>query len=155
MSYHPIVVTLTSLNSFFFNGLKKELGFSDNAWRKRPRNPIRACRQSWGASLALQRQHGAGVLCPRRCDQVDTYVRKRPGTRATRTRTLPVLTRSQLRMREVCLLICRSSACSEYTLSPIMSIVREIITAHAGQITAQSREGQGTTFTITLPRTVD
>jgi integrase/recombinase XerD len=44
MSYNPIVVTLTSLNPFFFNGLKKELGFSDNAWRKRPRNPIRAAK---------------------------------------------------------------------------------------------------------------
>ena len=31
-------------------------------------------------------------------------------------------------------------------------IVREIITAHAGQITVQSGEGQGTTFTVTLPR---
>jgi signal transduction histidine kinase len=34
-------------------------------------------------------------------------------------------------------------------------IVREIITAHAGQITVQSHEGQGTTFTLTLPRTGD
>jgi signal transduction histidine kinase len=34
-------------------------------------------------------------------------------------------------------------------------IVREIITAHAGQITVQSREGHGTTFTITLPRAGD
>jgi signal transduction histidine kinase len=34
-------------------------------------------------------------------------------------------------------------------------IVREIITAHAGQITVQSREGSGTTFTLTLPRAVD
>src|SRR5438552_6261845 len=33
-------------------------------------------------------------------------------------------------------------------------IVREIITAHAGQITVQSVEGQGTAFIITLPRTV-
>jgi signal transduction histidine kinase len=31
-------------------------------------------------------------------------------------------------------------------------IAREIITAHAGQMTAQSVEGHGTTFTITLPR---
>jgi signal transduction histidine kinase len=30
-------------------------------------------------------------------------------------------------------------------------IVREIMTAHAGQITVQSVEGQGTTFTVTLP----
>jgi hypothetical protein len=30
MSYNPIVVTLSSLKSFFFNGLKKELCFSDN-----------------------------------------------------------------------------------------------------------------------------
>jgi signal transduction histidine kinase len=34
-------------------------------------------------------------------------------------------------------------------------IVREIITAHAGQITVQSTVGQGTTFTITLPITTD
>lgn len=33
-------------------------------------------------------------------------------------------------------------------------IVREILTAHAGQITVQSAEGQGTTFTITLPRSI-
>ena len=31
-------------------------------------------------------------------------------------------------------------------------IVREILTAHAGQITVQSVEGHGTTFTLTLPR---
>ena len=31
-------------------------------------------------------------------------------------------------------------------------IVREIITAHAGQVTVESVEGQGTTFTVTLPR---
>ena len=41
-SYHPIVVTLSSLKPFFFNGLKKELCFSNNAWSIRPRNPIRA-----------------------------------------------------------------------------------------------------------------
>jgi signal transduction histidine kinase len=34
-------------------------------------------------------------------------------------------------------------------------IVREIITAHAGQITVQSVEGQGTVFIITLPRAVE
>ena len=42
MLYHPIVVTLSSLKPFFFNGLKKELCFSNNAWSIRPRNPIRA-----------------------------------------------------------------------------------------------------------------
>src|SRR5829696_2618976 len=47
----------------------------------------------------------------------------RPGTWVTSTRTLPALTRSQPKIREVCLLICRSSACAEYTLSPIMSKV--------------------------------
>src|SRR5215813_12087598 len=31
-------------------------------------------------------------------------------------------------------------------------IVREIVTAHGGQITVASVEGQGTTFTLTLPR---
>jgi signal transduction histidine kinase len=34
-------------------------------------------------------------------------------------------------------------------------IVREIIAAHAGQITVQSSKEYGTTFTITLPRAVD
>jgi len=42
MSYHPIVVTLSSLKPFFFNGLKKELCCLDHAWSIRPRNPIRA-----------------------------------------------------------------------------------------------------------------
>jgi signal transduction histidine kinase len=34
-------------------------------------------------------------------------------------------------------------------------IVQEIAAAHAGTITVQSAEGQGTTFTLTLPRTAD
>jgi len=42
MSYNPMVVTLSSLKPFFFNGLKKELCFSNNAWSIRPWNPIRA-----------------------------------------------------------------------------------------------------------------
>jgi len=33
-----------------------------------------------------------------------------------------------------------------------LCIVHEIVTAHGGQITVQSAEGQGTTFRITLPR---
>jgi hypothetical protein len=45
MSYNSIVVTLSSLKPFFFNGLAKELCFSDNAWSIRPRNPIRACQR--------------------------------------------------------------------------------------------------------------
>jgi len=32
-------------------------------------------------------------------------------------------------------------------------IVQEIVAAHGGQLTVQSAEGHGTTFTITLPRT--
>jgi two-component system sensor histidine kinase HydH len=32
-------------------------------------------------------------------------------------------------------------------------IVQEIVAAHGGQVTAQSVEGHGSTFTITLPRT--
>jgi signal transduction histidine kinase len=33
-------------------------------------------------------------------------------------------------------------------------IVREIVASHAGQLTVDSKEGQGTTFTIALPRSV-
>ena len=36
MSYNSIVVALSSLKPFFFNGLKKELCFSDNTWSIRP-----------------------------------------------------------------------------------------------------------------------
>ena len=34
-------------------------------------------------------------------------------------------------------------------------IVREIVTAHGGQVSVESVEGQGTTFTLTLPRAMD
>jgi two-component system sensor histidine kinase HydH len=34
-------------------------------------------------------------------------------------------------------------------------IVQEIVAAHGGQVTVKSGEGQGTIFTVTLPRTVD
>ena len=34
-------------------------------------------------------------------------------------------------------------------------IVQEIVAAHGGQVTVESVEGQGTTFTLTLPRAVD
>src|SRR5207248_320342 len=81
----------------------------------------RVYRQSWRASLSLHHQRRAGVLCPRRYGQGDTCVRKRPRTWAPSSRTLAALSRSQRKIREVCFLICRSSAYSEYTLSPIMS----------------------------------
>jgi signal transduction histidine kinase len=32
-----------------------------------------------------------------------------------------------------------------------LNIVQEIVAAHHGQVTVQSQEGNGTTFTITLP----
>jgi two-component system CheB/CheR fusion protein len=34
-------------------------------------------------------------------------------------------------------------------------IVHEIVAAHAGHVTVESEEGQGTTFTLTLPRTAE
>jgi signal transduction histidine kinase len=34
-------------------------------------------------------------------------------------------------------------------------IVQEIVTAHGGQVNVESVEGQGTTFTLTLPRAMD
>jgi signal transduction histidine kinase len=34
-------------------------------------------------------------------------------------------------------------------------IVQEIVRAHGGQITVESVEGQGTTFTLTLPVALD
>ena len=35
-----------------------------------------------------------------------------------------------------------------------LAIVREIVTAHGGSVSCQSEPGHGTTFTITLPRSV-
>ena len=32
-----------------------------------------------------------------------------------------------------------------------LSIVKSVVESHGGQVEAQSEEGQGTTFTITLP----
>jgi hypothetical protein len=56
MSYNPIVVTLASLNPFFFNGFNKELGFANNAWSIRPRNPIRAIRDYYEKKRVLLEQ---------------------------------------------------------------------------------------------------
>ena len=47
-----------------------------------------------------------------------------------------------------------------YTTKPAgtglgLYIVQEIVAAHAGQLTVQSAEGHGTTFTVTLPRSAD
>src|SRR5712691_873380 len=58
MSYNPIVVILSSLKPFFFNGLKKELCFSNNAWSIRPRNPIRA-KKNYANALLEQEQANA------------------------------------------------------------------------------------------------
>src|SRR5437763_152038 len=62
-------------------------------------------------------------------------VRKRPRTWAPSSRTLAAVSRSQLKIREVCFLICRSSAYSEYTLSPIMSNFdwRQLATTYHGR----------------------
>src|SRR5262249_11089826 len=42
MAYNPIVVTLSSLKPFFFNGLQSGGALLGPWWSIRPRNPIRA-----------------------------------------------------------------------------------------------------------------
>ena len=45
MAYNPIVVTLSSLKPFFFNGLQSGGALLGPWWSLRPRNPIRASRE--------------------------------------------------------------------------------------------------------------
>ncbi len=61
MSYDPIVVTLSSLKPFFFNDLKKELCFSNNAWSIRAWNPIRANAQTIGYNNNWRKMYSSVV----------------------------------------------------------------------------------------------